>query len=162
MVTILPQSSHTSYLVPCDFYLFPKIKKFFSGCCDKSWKALDSEISQCLRGLLTSALCDAFQKWGKRLKPCISNSEENFEGMQCLFHYLCWGFIRLRQYIIHIKQQLYLLFKGTIIFKNRKFLLVWLKWSGTTEEVITGKRQCKIQSESLAWVFVSVMLIKPL
>ena len=154
MVTVLPQSSHTSYLVPCDFYLYPKHKKFFSWRCDKSWKALDSEISQCLRGLPTSALCDAFQKWGKRLKPWISNSEENFEGS--LFFFRC--------HTAHITHQIAIIppIQRDHYFHKQKVCITGLKWSGTTEEVITGKRQCKIQSESLAWVFVSGMLIKPL
>ena len=133
----------------------PNLKSSFSGHCYKSLKALDSEISQRLRGLPTSALCGAFQKWGKStgtcfihgpplliivrvahvwnkclwardwLKSCISNSEENFEGMQCLFHYFCWG-------VIHITYQTAIIppFQRDHHFQKQKVSIsvVEMKW----------------------------------
>lgn len=80
-VTVLPHPPYSPDLAPCDFFLFPKLKKFLSGRRYKSRQALGSAVSQCLRGIPKSAYRDAFQKWIQRLKLCISNHGEYFEGM---------------------------------------------------------------------------------
>ena len=82
------------------WFLFPKLRKFLSGRRYKSRQALGSAISQCLRGLPKSAYCDTFQKWIQRLKLCISNHREYFEGMKCSFHYLSQMLLRYRT--VHI------------------------------------------------------------
>ncbi|XP_062593106.1 histone-lysine N-methyltransferase SETMAR-like [Saccostrea cucullata] len=49
-VTVLPHPPYSPDLAPCDFFLFPKLKKFLSGRRYKSRQALGSVVSQCLRG----------------------------------------------------------------------------------------------------------------
>ena len=80
-VTVLPHPPYSPDLAPCDFFVFPKLKKFLSGRRYRSRQALGSAVSQCLRGIPKSAYRDAFQKWIQRLKLCISNHGEYFEGM---------------------------------------------------------------------------------
>lgn len=80
-VTVLPHPPYSPDLAPCDFFLFPKLKNFLSGRRYNSRQAVGSAVSQCLRGIPKSAYRDAFQKWIHRLKLCISNHGEYFEGM---------------------------------------------------------------------------------
>ena len=63
------------------FFLFPKLKKFLSSRQYKSRQVLGEAVSQNLRGIFKSACRDAFQKWVQRLKLCISNNGEYFEGV---------------------------------------------------------------------------------
>ncbi|XP_062582211.1 histone-lysine N-methyltransferase SETMAR-like [Saccostrea cucullata] len=70
-VTVLPHPPYSPDLAPCDFFLFPKLKKFLSGRRYKSRQALGSAVSQCLRGIPKSAYREAFQKWIQRLKLYI-------------------------------------------------------------------------------------------
>lgn len=77
-VTVLPHPPYSPDLAPCDFFLFPKIKKFLSGRRYKSRQAIGSAVSQCLRDIPKSAYRDAFLKWIQRLKLCISNHGEYY------------------------------------------------------------------------------------
>ena len=48
-VTVLPHSQTVlSLSIPCDFFLFPTLKKFLSGRCYESRQAVGSAIRQCL------------------------------------------------------------------------------------------------------------------
>ena len=81
-VTVLPHPPYSPDLAPCDFFLFPKLKKFLSGRRYLSRQALGSAIHQYLRSIPKSVYRDAFKKWINRLKLCISHHGEYFEGMK--------------------------------------------------------------------------------
>ena len=77
-VKVLNHPPYSTDLSPCDFYLFPRLKKCFL------------EISICLEVLL-AALClqqipkedylSAFRDWVKRLQKCVSVKGKYFEGL---------------------------------------------------------------------------------
>ena len=81
-VTVLPHPPYSSDLAPCDFFLFPKLKSFLAGRKYQSRHALWSAMHQYLITVSKSACRDAFKKWIHRLKLCISNHGEYFEGMK--------------------------------------------------------------------------------
>ena len=81
-VTVLPHPPYSPDLAPCDFFLFPKLKKFLSGRRYRSRQALGSAVFQYLSTIPKSAYRDAFRKWIYRLKLCISSHGEYFEGME--------------------------------------------------------------------------------
>ena len=81
-VTVLPHPPYSADLVPFDFFLFPKLKAFLAGRKYQSRQALGSAIHQYIITVPKSAYRDAFKKWIHRLKLCISNHRENFEGMK--------------------------------------------------------------------------------
>ena len=81
-VTVLPHPRIPPDLAPCDFFLFRKSKAFLAGRKYQSRQALGSAIHQYLITVPKSAYRDAFKKWIHRLKLCISNHGEYFEGMK--------------------------------------------------------------------------------
>ena len=81
-VTVLPHPPYSPDLAPCDFSLFPKLKNFLSGRRYRSRQALGSAVHQYFQGIPKAEYRDAFRKWIHRLKLCISNRGEYFEGMK--------------------------------------------------------------------------------
>ena len=65
------QLSHPPYSPdpsPCDFFLFPLLKKTLSGRRYESRSALGSAIYQCLQGIPKKAYFSAFTEWISRLR----------------------------------------------------------------------------------------------
>ena len=81
-VTVLPHPPYSPDLAPCDFFLFPKLKKHLSGRRYTSRQALGSAVFQCLAGIPREDYENAFRRWIKRLKLCVSHKGEYFEGMK--------------------------------------------------------------------------------
>ena len=60
-------------LSPCDFFLFPRLKKMLSGNKYTSRSSLGSAIYQCLQQIPKKDYLSAFRAWVKRLqKMCFS------------------------------------------------------------------------------------------
>ena len=79
------QPSHPPYspdLSPCDFFLFPLLKKTLSGRRYESRSALGSAIYQRLQGIPKKAYFSAFTEWISRLEKCVFVKEEYFEGLK--------------------------------------------------------------------------------
>ena len=68
-------------LSPCDFFLFPRLKKILSGNKFTSRCSLGSSIYQCLQQIPKEDYLSAFRDWVKRLQKCVSVKEEYFEGL---------------------------------------------------------------------------------
>lgn len=67
-------------LSPCDFFLFPEVKKRLSGGRYASRSALGSTLYQCLLGIPKGNYSDAFRRWIDRLQKCIWVHGNYFEG----------------------------------------------------------------------------------
>ena len=79
------QLSHPPYspdLSPCDFFLFPLLKKTLSGRHYESQSALDSAIYQNLQGIPKKAYLSAVTEWISRLEKCVSIKGEYFKGLK--------------------------------------------------------------------------------
>ena len=79
------QLSHSPYspdVSPCDFFLFPLLKKTLSGRRYESRSALGNAIYQCLRGIPKKAHFSTFTEWTSRLEKCVSVKGEYFEGLK--------------------------------------------------------------------------------
>ena len=64
-------SNHPPYspdLSPCDFFLFPRLKKMLSGNKFTSKSSLGSAIYQCLQQISKEDYLPAFRDWVKKLK----------------------------------------------------------------------------------------------
>ena len=59
---------------PCDFFLFPRLKKVLSRNTSKymSRSSLGSAIYQCLQQIPKEDYLSAFRDWVKRLQKCVS------------------------------------------------------------------------------------------
>ena len=65
-VKVLNHPPYSSDLSPCDFFLFPKLKKILSGNKYTSRSSLGSAIYQCLQQIPKEDLLSAFRYWVKR------------------------------------------------------------------------------------------------
>ena len=81
-VNVLDHPPYSPDLSPCDFFLFPRLKKMLSGRRFNTRSALGSAVYQCLRLIPRADYSDAFRQWKVRLQKCISAGGEYFEGMQ--------------------------------------------------------------------------------
>lgn len=81
-VKTVPHPPYSPDLAPCDFFLFPRLKKYLTGRRYGSRAALGSGVYQCLMGIPIKDYERAFQQWIKRLKLCISHGGEYFEGLK--------------------------------------------------------------------------------
>ena len=65
---VLNHPPYSPDLSPCDFFLFPRLKKMLSA----SRSSLGSAIYQCLQQIPKEDYLSAFRDWVKRLQKCVS------------------------------------------------------------------------------------------
>ena len=80
-VKVLNHPPYSPDLSPCDFFLFPRLKKMLSGNKYTSRSSLGSTIYQCLQQIPKEDNLSAFRDWVKRLQKCVSVKGEYFEGL---------------------------------------------------------------------------------
>ena len=71
-VKVLNQPPYSPDLSPCDFFLFPRLKKMLSGNKYASRSSLGSAIYQWLQQIPKEDYLSAFRDWVKRLQKCVS------------------------------------------------------------------------------------------
>ena len=77
-VKVLNHPPYSPDLSPCDFFLFPRLKKMLSGNKYTSRSSLGSAIYQCLQQIPKEDYLSAFRDW---LQKCVSVKGEYFEGL---------------------------------------------------------------------------------
>lgn len=80
-VTVLPHPPYSPDLSPCDFFLFPRLKKMLAGRKYSKRHSVGSAVFQCLISIPKQDYIRAFQMWLRRLKLCIQVKGDYFEGM---------------------------------------------------------------------------------
>ena len=80
MVKVLNHPPYSPDLSPCDFFLFPRLKKMLSRNTYTSRSSLGSAIYQCLQQIPKDYL-SAIHNRVKRLQKCVSVKGEYFEGL---------------------------------------------------------------------------------
>ena len=70
-VKVLNHPPYSPDLSPCDFDLFPRLKKMLSGNKYMSRSSFGSAIYQCLQQIPKEDYVSAFRDWVKRLQKCI-------------------------------------------------------------------------------------------
>ena len=71
-VKVLNHPPYSPDLRPCDFFLFPRLKKTLSGNKYTPRSSLGSAIYQCLQQIPKEDYLSAFRDWVKRLQKCVS------------------------------------------------------------------------------------------
>ena len=71
-------STYSPDLSPCDFFLFPRLKKMLSGNKYTSRSSLGSAIYQCLQQIPKRRLIICFSRLGKKVTKCVSVNGEYF------------------------------------------------------------------------------------
>ena len=80
-VKVLNRPLYSPDLSPCDFFLFPRLKKMLSGNKYTSRSSLGSAIYQCLQQIPKEDYLSTFRDWVKRLQKCVSVKGKYFEGL---------------------------------------------------------------------------------
>ena len=80
-VTLLPHPPYSPDLAPCDFWLFPKVKKSISGRPFSRIQDLARSVHSVLESIPTSEYAECFQTWMMRMQHCIDFDGKYFEGM---------------------------------------------------------------------------------
>ena len=78
-IEVLPHPPYSPDLSPCDFFLFPRLKKELAGRSFGSRLALGSAIFQCLSGIPENVFKTFFKSWLSRLQKCVDNNGDYFE-----------------------------------------------------------------------------------
>ena len=76
----MPQPPHSPDMAPCDFFLFPKIKRTLKG---RRFTAIDDIKSTSLKELKAIPKIEfekCFEDWKKRWHKCIISNWDYFEG----------------------------------------------------------------------------------
>ena len=68
-------------MAPCDFWLFPKLKKELGGRHFGGVERLARAIQAVVDGIPKEEYFRCFQSWQKRLKLCIEAEGNYFEGL---------------------------------------------------------------------------------
>ena len=80
-VNVLNHPPYSPDLSPCDFFLFPRLKKMLSGNKYTARSSLGSAIYQCLQQILKEDYLSAFSRLGKKVKKMCFSKGEYFEGL---------------------------------------------------------------------------------
>lgn len=75
--------SHPPYspdLAPCDFFLFPRMKRDMKGKRFADIDEVKKKTTEALAGITKDEFKKCFENWNKRLDKCINSNGEYFEG----------------------------------------------------------------------------------
>ncbi|VVC42343.1 Hypothetical protein CINCED_3A023661 [Cinara cedri] len=80
-MTTVPHPPYSPDLTPCDFFLFPRMKRNVKG---KRFADIDEvkkkKLTEALAGILKNEFKKCFKNWNKRLDKCINSNGEYFKG----------------------------------------------------------------------------------
>ena len=80
-VKVLKHPLYSPDLSPCDFFLFPRLKKMLFGNTFSSRSSLRSAVYQCFKQIPKENYLSAFRDWVKNVQKCVSVKGEYFEGL---------------------------------------------------------------------------------
>ncbi|PNF35638.1 hypothetical protein B7P43_G18390, partial [Cryptotermes secundus] len=79
-MTPVPHPPYSPDLAPCDFFLFPRMKRDVKGKRFADVAEVKEKTTEALSSISKDEFRQCFEKWNKRLDKCISVSGEYFEG----------------------------------------------------------------------------------
>lgn len=77
---VAPQPPYSPDLAPCDFWLFPKLKRPLRGNRFESIEEIQRESARALKAIPTEDFSACFEDWKKRWQKCIGAGGDYFEG----------------------------------------------------------------------------------
>jgi hypothetical protein len=78
-VTVFPHHLYSPDLSPCDFFLFPRLKKRIKGRRHENIEAIQAVATMELTGFPKEAFTNCFQDLQKRWQQCIDSGGNYFE-----------------------------------------------------------------------------------
>ena len=80
-VKLLPHPPYSPDLAPCDFFLFPKIKKMLAGKKYNKIEHLSRAVQAVVNSISQEEYYKSFESWQRRLQRCIDVEGDYFEGL---------------------------------------------------------------------------------
>lgn len=77
---VVPQPPYSPDMAPCDFFLFPKLKRPMKGRRFSSIEEIKAESLRVLKDIPKSEYQECFEDWKKRWHKCIISGGDYFEG----------------------------------------------------------------------------------
>jgi len=78
--TIFPHPPYSPDLAPCDFFLFPTMKRTLKGKRFATVEVVKAALQEALNNIKLQQFQRCFTQWEKRLDKCIASNGEYFEG----------------------------------------------------------------------------------
>jgi len=78
-IHIVPQPPYSPDLAPCDFWLFPKLKRSLQGNCFETIEEIQRESLCALKAIPEGDFNSCFEDWKIRWHKCIVSGEDYFE-----------------------------------------------------------------------------------
>ena len=78
-IKTVPHPPNSPDLAPCDFWLFPKLKENFRGCCYETIKEMKNAVTKVIDMLTQENFHGAFQNLLERYIKCIAGGGDYFE-----------------------------------------------------------------------------------
>jgi len=79
-MTLIPHPPYSPDLAPCDFFLFPRMKRAMKGKRFADVEAVKATSQKVLEDITLEEFQKCFAEWKKRLDKCIASNGEYFEG----------------------------------------------------------------------------------
>jgi transposase len=79
-IPVVPQAPYSPDMAPCDFWLFPKLKRPLKGSRFDSREIIMQNATKELRSLPEEAFQKCFQQWKERWAKCVESQGAYFEG----------------------------------------------------------------------------------
>ena len=79
----MTQLLHPPYspdLAPCDFFIFPRMKKVLKRKRFADVEEVKKKTTEELRGIILQEFQDCLEKWKTRLDRCFASNGQYFEG----------------------------------------------------------------------------------
>jgi len=79
----ITMASHPPYsldLTPCDFFLFPGMKRDLKGKRFQNLEEVREKMTEALKAITLQQFQNCFGQWKKRWDKCIDSQGEYFEG----------------------------------------------------------------------------------
>ena len=80
-VKLLPHPPYSPDLSPCDFFLFPRLKKELAGRSYNEVNSLARGVQAVVDSIPKDDYYKSFEDWKRRLKICIEVQGNYFEGL---------------------------------------------------------------------------------
>ena len=79
-ITLLHHPPYSPDLAPCDFFLFPKLKRILKGRCFQGVEDIKTSVTRHLKTITKEEFSQCFKAWLKRMEKYIKANGEYFEG----------------------------------------------------------------------------------
>jgi len=79
-IPVVPQPPYSPDLSPCDFCLFPRLKRHLKGRHFGTSGNIQKNVTDELKAIPAEAFQHCYEQWKQRLRPCVAAQGNYFDG----------------------------------------------------------------------------------